>query len=107
MSYDAIVVGGGISGCATAYYLSSKGHRVALVEKDSLAAHASGFAFGSLYTRFQPPSGSLPIEWFRAESIDLHHQLARTLPELTGVGYHFQEKGQVSYWRLTTRMWRS
>ena len=92
MSYDAIVIGGGISGCAAAYYLSSNGHRVALVEKDSLAAHASGFAFGSLYTRFQPPSGSPPIEWFRAESIDLHHQLAQTLPELTGVGYHFKEK---------------
>ena len=92
MSYDAIVIGGGISGCATAYYLSSKGLSVALVEKDSLASHASGFAFGSLYTRFQPPNGSPPIEWFRAESIDLHHDLARTLPEQTGSDYHFREK---------------
>ena len=92
MSYDAIVIGGGISGCAAAYYLSSNGHSVALVEKDSLAAHASGFAFGSLYTRFQPPNGSPPIEWFRAEAIDLHHDLAQTLPELTGSHYHFQEK---------------
>ena len=92
MSYDAIVIGGGISGCAAAYYLSSQGQSVALIEKDALAAHASGFAFGSLYTRFQPPNGSPPIEWFRAESIDLHHQLARTLPELTGSDYHFQEK---------------
>ena len=92
MSYDAIVIGGGISGCAAAYYLSSKGLSVALVEKDSLAAHASGFAFGSLYTRFQPPNGSPAIEWFRSESIDLHHDLARTLPELIGSDYHFQEK---------------
>ena len=92
MSYDAIVIGGGISGCAAAYYLSSKGLSVALVEKDSLAAHASGFAFGSLYTRFQPPNGSPAIEWFRSESIDLHHDLAQTLPELIGSDYHFQEK---------------
>ena len=92
MSYDAIVIGGGISGCAAAYYLSSQGQSVALIEKDSLAAHASGFAFGSLYTRFQPPNGSPPIEWFRAESIDLHHDLAQILPELTGSEYHFQEK---------------
>lgn len=92
MSYDAIVIGGGISGCATAHYLSSKGLSVALVEKDSVASHASGFAFGSLYTRFQPPNGSPPIEWFRAESIDLHHDLAQALPEQTGSSYHFREK---------------
>ena len=92
MSYDAIVIGGGISGCAAAFYLASSGHSVALVEKDSIAAHASGFAFGSLYTRFQPPPGSPAIEWFRAESIELHHGLAETLPELTGTKYHFEEK---------------
>ncbi len=92
MSYDAIVIGGGISGCATAYYLSSAGHSVALIEKDSLAAHASGFAFGSLHTRFQPPPGSPPVEWFRAESIELHHELAEILPEQSGVEYHFAEK---------------
>ena len=92
MNYDAIVIGGGISGCATAYYLASAGRSVALVEKDAIASHASGFAFGSLHTRFQPPSGSSPIEWFRAESIDLHHDLAQTLPELTGIDYQFVEK---------------
>ena len=92
MSYDAIVIGGGISGCAAAYYLSSAGHSVALVEKDSIAAHASGFAFGSLHTRFQPPPGSPPVEWFRAESIELHHELAEVLPEQSGVDYDFVEK---------------
>lgn len=92
MSYDAIVIGGGISGCATAYYLSSAGHSVAVIEKDSVAAHASGFAFGSLHTRFQPPPGSPPVEWFRSESIDLHHELADVLPEQSGVDYHFAEK---------------
>ncbi len=92
MSYDAIVIGGGISGCATAYYLSSAGHSVALIEKDSVAAHASGFAFGSLHTQFQPPHGSPPVEWFRSESIDLHHALAEILPEQSGATYHFEEK---------------
>ena len=92
MRYDAIVIGGGVSGCATAYYLSSAGHSVALIEKDSVAAHASGFAFGSLHTRFQPPPGSPPVEWFRSESIDLHHELAEILPEQSGVDYHFVEK---------------
>jgi glycine oxidase len=92
MNYDAIVIGGGISGCATAYYLSSSGQSVALIEKDAPAAHASGFAFGSLHTQFQPPSSGPPIEWFRAESIDLHHELAKSLPEASGIEYHFKEK---------------
>lgn len=92
MSYDAIVIGGGITGCATAYYLSSNDLSVALIEKDSLAAHASGFAFGSLHTRFEPPPAGPPIEWFRSEAIDLHHELAQTLPEITGTDYHFKEK---------------
>ena len=92
MTYDAIVIGGGISGCAAAYYLSSAGHTVALIEKDATAAHASGFAFGSLHTQFRPPASSPPIEWFRAESIDLHHELAKSLPEVSGINYHFKEK---------------
>ena len=92
MNYDAIVIGGGISGCAAAYYLSNAGQNVALIEKDAPAAHASGFAFGSLHTQFQPPSAGPPIEWFRAEAIDLHHELASSLPEASGVDYHFKEK---------------
>ena len=92
MNYDAIVIGGGISGCAAAYYLSSAGHSIALVEKDSPAAHASGFAFGSLHTRFQPPASSSLIEQARADGIDLHHELAKTLPKESGVDYHFKEK---------------
>lgn len=92
MNYDAIVIGGGISGCAAAYYLSCNSLSVALVEKDDIAAHASGFAFGSLHTRFQPPATSPPIECFRAESIELHHELSETLPEESGVDYQFQEK---------------
>ena len=62
------------------------------LRRDAVAAHASGFAFGSLHTRFQPPPGSPPVEWFRAESIDLHHELAEILPEQSGVDYHFVEK---------------
>lgn len=92
MNYDAIVIGGGISGCATAYFLSAAGHSVALVEKDSPAAHASGFAFGSLHTRFQPPASSPLIEQARADGIDIHHELAKSLPEESGIDYHFHEK---------------
>ena len=34
-SYDAVVIGGGIFGCYSALYLSNKGYRVLLLEKES------------------------------------------------------------------------
>jgi glycine oxidase len=39
---DAIVVGGGVIGCAVAYYLSTFGVRPLLLERGALAAEASG-----------------------------------------------------------------
>ena len=39
---DVVIVGGGIIGAACAYELASRGASVSLVERDHLAAHASG-----------------------------------------------------------------
>ena len=36
MAYDVIIVGGGIVGCTAAFYMTRKGLKVALVEKDTL-----------------------------------------------------------------------
>ena len=41
MHADVVVVGGGISGCATAYYLARRGRKVVLLEKDDIAFEAS------------------------------------------------------------------
>jgi sarcosine oxidase subunit beta len=41
-NYDVIVIGGGMTGCATAYYLAKGGMDVALVEKRSICSGASG-----------------------------------------------------------------
>lgn len=43
-----VVIGGGVIGCAIAERLSRQGHRVVLLERDRLAAHASGAAAGEL-----------------------------------------------------------
>ena len=40
--FDAIVIGGGMTGCATAYYLAKGGMDVALIEKRSVCSGASG-----------------------------------------------------------------
>ena len=41
-NYDVIVIGGGMTGCATAYYLAKGGMDVALLEKRSICSGASG-----------------------------------------------------------------
>ena len=45
---DAVVVGGGIVGCLTAYLLARRGMKVTILERDSVGSHASGFAFGEM-----------------------------------------------------------
>jgi len=45
---EVVVIGGGIVGVASAYYLSRRGIRVLLVEKGSIAGEASGRNGGHL-----------------------------------------------------------
>ena len=47
-SPDVVVIGAGIVGCGAAYCLAKAGARVTIVERDSVAGHASGFALGGL-----------------------------------------------------------
>ena len=39
---DVCIVGGGLTGITTAYYLSKKGYKVCLIEKDNLMSKTSG-----------------------------------------------------------------
>ena len=45
---EVVVVGGGVIGCATAYYLAREGADVTLLEREGLAGEASGAAAGML-----------------------------------------------------------
>jgi sarcosine oxidase subunit beta len=50
---DVLVIGGGITGCATAYYLAEAGVDVLLVEQFDLNTQASGRNAGSLHGQLQ------------------------------------------------------
>ena len=54
---DVVIIGGGIVGCASAYYLARRGARVVLVEKGSIASEQSSRAWG-----FVSQLGRLPLE---------------------------------------------
>ena len=47
---DVIVAGGGVFGCATAYHLAKEGVEVLLLERDFIAAGASGASAGMIST---------------------------------------------------------
>jgi len=45
MTYDTIIIGGGILGCSTAFHLSRKGQKVLLLERDKIATGTTGNSF--------------------------------------------------------------
>ncbi|MAB34097.1 FAD-binding oxidoreductase [Thalassospira sp.] len=54
---DVVVIGGGIHGASSAYYLAKAGMKVVLLEKDTIASHQSGRAWG-----FVRQQGRDPVE---------------------------------------------
>src|SRR5262249_22120254 len=55
-----VIVGGGITGCATAAVLAAEGHAVTLVEKHRIAAMASGWTLGGVRQSGRHPA-ELPL----------------------------------------------
>lgn len=45
-NFDVIIIGGGIHGASTAFHLSQRGIKTLVIEKDTLAAHATGRSSG-------------------------------------------------------------
>ena len=86
-----VIVGGGIIGCSTAYYLTRAGiSDVVVVERDHVASGASGYSAGIL----TPYSGSndAGLLALSAASLALHSELAQELPERTGIDYGYDLK---------------
>lgn len=93
--YDAIVIGAGIAGASSAYFLARAGLRVAIVERAHPAAGASGFAFGMVSAPFVASPDASVVERLLARSVELHHGLPSELESL-GVGlYHRVKKAGV------------
>jgi len=55
-SYDVAIVGGGIAGCASAYYLAKRGLSVVLFEKGRIAGEQSGRNWGFVRQQGRDPA---------------------------------------------------
>jgi sarcosine oxidase subunit beta len=90
MRTDVLVIGGGVTGCAAAYYLADAGARVTLVERHDLNTQASGRNAGGLHGQIQhEPFIELGEQWARdfGPSLGLMRdsiELWRGLPDALG-----------------------
>ncbi len=114
-SADVVVVGGGVIGCAVAYYVSKRGHRVTLVDlpKRGRATSASagglwplgesvGLGYGVIFYKALAGMGTLPdgvhgpgqlprsFLDFALRSNAMFPGLAGELREVTGIDFEFE-----------------
>ena len=83
-----VIVGGGVIGCMTAYYLTQAGvSDVVIIEREGVASGASGYSAGMLtpYSGSNDP-GLLALS---GASLKLHAELAEDLPRITGIDHGY------------------
>ena len=89
MAGRVVICGAGVIGGSIAYQLGKRGVAATLIESDAVAAGASGAAAGILTPPLPQTSGS-PVFELQRRGYDMHVELAKTLPEESGVDYGFQ-----------------
>ncbi len=95
---DVVIVGGGIVGIATAYFLAKSGVKCTVIERDAVGSHASGFAYGGLSpTGDSDTAGNLlPDAQVSNEGMRLHREFATSLQEDTGINTEFRDRPTLS-----------
>ena len=94
-SADVVIVGGGIAGMTTAYYLAKSGVPSVVVERDAIGSHASGFAYGGL----SPLSGfgiPGPLAEIAQDGMQLHRELSKSLLAETGIDVDFRVRSSLA-----------
>jgi glycine/D-amino acid oxidase-like deaminating enzyme len=91
--YDVVVIGGGIVGAASAYYIAKTGMSVLLYERDDIAAAASGrnLGFVSLMAIVCDPTGA------KLELIQRSRTIFETLADELGFDFGFRPTGGLHY----------
>jgi len=88
-SYDVVIIGGGVHGLATAYYLGQRGvTNVAVLDKSYIGAGASGRNTAIIRSNYRTPEGVA----FYDESVKLYEGLSAAL----GYNVLFSQQGHLT-----------
>ncbi|MCP4399959.1 MAG: FAD-binding oxidoreductase, partial [bacterium] len=85
-TFDVAVIGGGIIGLSSAYYLLLSGKKVALLEKHHIGSGASGACDDMISLQSKKPGVLLEMAM---ESLNVHKQLSHDLK----VELEFENRG--------------
>jgi glycine oxidase len=90
---DVIVVGAGVMGCGTAYWLSKDGYKVVVLEQEAIACGASGVAAAMLEAVGHGAhlGANDPLTAFARAGFELHRTLRPLLLEESGVDIGYRE----------------
>src|ERR1700726_4576213 len=83
-SVDVLVIGGGVIGLTTAYFLARESGPGAGVDKGDLGREAS-WAGAGIIPPGNPEKARTPLDLLRARSAEMYPELARRLREETGI----------------------
>ena len=100
-STDIAIVGGGIIGLTTAYYLAREGRRVMVLEKGDFGQEASWAGAGILPANDCVDTRT-PFEQLRGQSINLFPSLSRELHELTAIDNGYRRCGGLEFLDLAS-----
>src|SRR5436190_20334328 len=81
---DTLIIGGGVIGLTTAYFLAGEGVRVTLVDQGDFGQQAS-WAGAGIIPPGNPGRARTPFDLLRARSSCMYPDLSRALREATGI----------------------
>lgn len=95
-SPDVLILGGGVIGLTTAYYLARAGMRVRLLDQGDFGQEAS-WAGAGILPPGNPISARTPFDQLRARSVSLFPRLSEELKSLTGIDNGYLRSGGLEF----------
>ena len=92
---DVVIVGGGIIGCAIAFFLAKSGVRPLVMERGQVGGEASSGAAGMLTAQTHTDESG-PLFDLKLASRALYEELANELHERTGLDIEYRKLGHVA-----------